>query len=80
MAWAQQRRLPRWSPYAAVAVVVLWTVLLVMKCSGGGAADKAKPAPGHGPAKAAPHAAPHAAPSGNEIEMDEDVVQPPKKR
>ena len=43
-AWAQQRGLPRWSPYASVAVVIVWFVVLLVKCTGGHAAKKA-PAP-----------------------------------
>jgi len=74
--WAQQRRLPRWAPYAGVAVVLLWTVLLLVKCSSGGHADRARPAPDHGPAKAEPRTGS----SGGEIEMDEDAVRPDRKR
>jgi hypothetical protein len=79
IAWAQHRRLPRWSPYAAIAVVLLWTILLVAKCSGGGAAEQAKPRPpaGHGSAKIEPRTAPA---TGNEIEMEEEAAPPPKQR
>jgi serine/threonine-protein kinase len=35
MAWAYRHRLPRWLPYAAVAVALVWLVLLVTMCAGG---------------------------------------------
>jgi len=33
-AWAVRQRLPRWSPYAAAATVLLWLVLFVAMCTG----------------------------------------------
>jgi hypothetical protein len=66
----------RWSPYAAVAVVLLWTVLLVAKCTGGGARVKPEAAPGRAPATTEPRDAP----AGDEIQMDDDAVRPPRKQ
>ena len=68
--WAHQRRLPGWSPYAAAGAVLLALVLLLARC-GGGSDERAQPGAAEPP--------PPAAPDHEEIQMEEDVVRPPKR-